>query len=236
MTVSAAEITRIRIPVGTGTVATLMALPDGPGPFGAVIYNHGTVVREKGYEKARALGYDPADYVAALAAAGYIGLAPLREHLSAAAPRSSVIEGVQVVSAAVRYLQGRADVLPSRIGAIGFSEGGLVTLWSAIRGVPLSAIVLMSPATMRDAGDWQLKAAARMSSLENIKIPVFLTVGARDIASIRRVIDRRLIPNMRRSGMKFTARTDYPGDHKWFWKVRDSHFADVKAFLDQNLR
>ncbi|NQU57372.1 MAG: dienelactone hydrolase family protein [Rhodospirillales bacterium] len=231
-----AETSWVQFQVGGDTVKALIALPSGQGPHAAVIYNHGSVVREKGYKSASARGYDPADYVQALADAGYVGLAPIREHLTSSNYRTAVIGGVETVKATIRYLKGRSEVKKTRIGAIGFSEGGLVTLWSAIEGAELSAIVLMSPATIQEAGDKQLKVAASTPHLARLTMPLLLTVGTNDNRSIRKVTERRLIPNMEKLGMEFTYKTDYPGDHKWFWKVRPDHFGDVIAFLAKHLK
>jgi len=221
----------IEFKVGTHTVKALMALPSGPGPHAAVIYNHGTAVRKNGYTRAKKRGYDVAGYVKALADAGYVAFAPIRSHLSSAKYKTAIVGGVETVQAAIGYLKSRPDVDSTRIGAVGFSEGGLVTLWSAIDGVELKAIVLMSPATIKGAGDKQLKAAVQKSIVKRITIPIFLTVGINDNRSILKVMQKKLIPNLQKNGPPFTYKTDYPGDHKWFWKVRSNHFKDLKAFF-----
>jgi len=218
------------------TVKALIALPKGSGPHPAVIYNHGGIVREKGYSSATARGYDVIGYVEAIAEAGYIGLAPIREHLSFADYEDAINGGIKTVKAAIGFLKNHDRVATSRIGAIGFSEGGLVTLWSAIEGADLKAIVLMSPATIRDAGERQLKTAARSPNLQRLKMPVMLTVGANDNRSIRRVTERRLIPNMGKLNKPFVHQSDYPGDHKWFWEVRKDHFRDVSNFLAEHMK
>ncbi len=232
----AAETTTIRIQVGSDEVEALIALPKGPGPHAAIIYNHGMIVRVKGNDLASSRGYDTAGYVTALADAGYIGLAPIRDHLAAADFSKAINGGVQTVAAAIDYLKNRSDVDASRIGIIGFSEGGLVTLWSAIGNSDLKAVVLMSPATMNAAGDKRLEAALQKPLLQRLDMPVMLTVGSDDIGSIRTVTAEQLIPMMKNLGKPLTYRTDYPGDHKWFWKVRPNHFPDVKKFLSQHLK
>ncbi len=221
---------------GGATVSAVLALPEGAGPHPAVIYNHGTVVRRDGYQTAADKGYDLDGYAAALAKAGYVGLAPVREHLAGADYAEAVSGGVETVRSAVAYLKSRGDVDGARIGAMGFSEGGLVTLWSAIKGIDVKAIVLMSPATIRDAGDWQLKSAAKRGTLGRLTMPVMLSVGENDNRSIRKVTARRLIPNLKSLGIPFEHKTDYPGDHKWFWSVQANHFADVAKFLDRHLK
>ena len=72
--------------------------------------------------------------------------------------------------------------------------------------------------------------------LAGLTMPVMLTVGSKDNKSIRKVTAKKLIPIMQKLEKNFTYKIDYPGDHKWFWKVRKSHFADVKKFLDEHLK
>jgi hypothetical protein len=85
-------------------------------------------------------------------------------------------------------------------------------------------------------GKRQLKAAARRPNLQRLKMPVMLTVGTDDNRSIRRVTERRLTPNMNKLGKTFVRKSDYPGDHKWFWQVRKDHFSDVTAFLAKHMK
>jgi len=221
----------VEFKVGTQTVKALMDQPSGPGPHAAVIYNHGTAVRKNNYTRAKKRGYDVADYVKALADAGYVALAPIRSHLSSVDYKTAIVGGVETVKSAIDYLKSRPNIDPTRIGAVGFSEGGLVTLWSAIEGADLKAIVLMSPATIKEAGDKKLKAAARKSFVKRLKMPILLTVGTHDNRSILKVTQEKLIPNLQANESPFTYKTDYPGDHKWFWKVRPNHFKDLKDFF-----
>lgn len=231
-----AETNWVEFKVGRDTVRALIALPSGTGPHPAVLYNHGSIVRIKGYDEARSRGYDTDGYVQALADAGYVGLAPIRDHLALLDYQQAIIGGEHIVNAAIAYLKARNDVDPARIGAIGFSEGGLVSLWSALEGADVKALVLMSPATIRDAKEKRLKAAAKRSVLKRLKMPVMLTVGAHDNKSIRKISKRMLVPNFKRLDIPFTYKTDYPGDHRWFWSVRPEHFSAVTAFLDEHMK
>jgi len=234
---AAAGVEWVKFPTSGGaTISAALALPDGAGPHPAVIYNHGSIVRRDGYRTATAKGYDLDGYTQALAKAGYVALAPVREHLADANYADAVRGGVETMRAAISYLRDRDDVDGGRIGAAGFSEGGLITLWSAIKGLKINAVVLMSPATIRDAGDWQLKRATKKERLNGINLPILLTVGENDNRSIRKVTTRRLIPNMESLGKSFKYRTDFPGDHKWFWSVRSEHLAYVTKFLDRHLK
>ncbi len=218
----------VRFQSATGEVRALIALPRGPGPHPAVIYNHGAIVRRAGYKEAAAEGYDTAGYVQALADSGYIGLAPIRENLASANRLAAITGGVEIVRAALDYLRRRDDVDASRVGAIGFSEGGHVTLRSAVKVAGFKAVVLMSPAAFG--------GSTGEPFLKRLTMPVMLTLGADDLPFVRKMAAEKMIPTMRRLGKTFVAKTDYPGDHRWFWKVRAKHFADVTAFLDKYLK
>ena len=231
----AADATWVSFRDGAESIRALIALPSGPEPHAAVIYNHGRIVRVQGHEAASNQGYDTEGYVEALADAGYIAIAPIRDHLATADVRSAVAGGSETLLATIDYLKRRPDVDATRIGAVGFSEGGLVTLWSAISGADLTAMVLMSPAAMEAAGDRNLEAAVQEDALQSLAMPVMLTVGAQDFPSIRTLTESKLIPGMQRLGKRFSHKTDYPGDHRWFWLVRPDHFEDVRAFLAEHL-
>ncbi len=216
-------------------VKALLAKPDGEGPFAAMVYNHGRIVRKLGYEESASRGYDVEAFVEKLAAAGYVAIAPIRDHLETAAPKEVVSEGLAASNGAIDFLKGRPDVNAEKIGVMGFSEGGLITVWTALKRDDLAAVVLMSPAVMRSAGNWSFKRAARKDYLNHITAPVFLTLGRDDDKRIKKNAFKRLIPRMESLGKDFSYRTDYPGDHRWFWEPRDKYFKDILDFLNDKL-
>jgi dienelactone hydrolase len=175
-------------------------------------------------------------------------LAPIREFNSASARRerggavgseqdwTGAIEGgIRTVLAAHAYLAGHAAVDKSKIGVIGFSEGGNVTLWSVLENNDFAAVVLMSPATLRSAGKYALRSAGRDRRMGNLKMPVLLTVGADDYPQIKRIAGRMLARRLGRSSADFKYRADYPGTHNWFHRVRAAHWADVTRFFHRHL-
>ncbi len=218
-----------------GTVSALFAKPEGDGPFAAIVYNHGRIVRKLGYAEAAVRGYDVKDFVEKLAAAGYVVIAPIRDRLEDAGPEEAVSGGVAVSNGAIDFLKGRSDVNAERIGVMGFSEGGLITIWTALKRDDLAAVVLMSPAVMGRAGNWSFKRAAREDYLTHITAPVFLTMGRDDSKRIKKNAFKRLIPRMESLGKDFSYRTDYPGDHRWFWEPRAAYFNDILEFLNDKL-
>jgi len=215
----------------------------------AVIFNHGTGVRHYGHKGAIAKGnMDVTKYVRALNEMGYTAIAPIRKHnknfayVSRGSPVGSnadwtevVEEGMQVSASARAFLGTRSEVDSGRIAIMGFSEGGNVTLWSATSQKNFRAVVLLSPATIDVTKKYALKKAATKSNLKNITVPVFVGVGRSDHKSIRKVLERRLIPNLQKLGVELDHHPDYPGGHDWFYRPRDALKKDVKAFLARHL-
>lgn len=237
---SYAETKWIDLPVTTGgSVKALFGVPDGITKAPAVIYNHGTFVRRMGYDAARSNGYDVADYVKALNDAGYVALAPVRDEGVMAnangrdvmredtpSIQAGIEQGIASLKAAVSFLR-RHETSTGKVGCVGFSEGGLVTLWSLLRGLETDAAVLMSPATYKNARRLNMRNALSSQGYEDIKTPVMVTLGEDD---------NKPIPRMKKAGVSVETKPDYMGDHGWFWKVRKEHFSDVRSFLDQHLK
>lgn len=244
-----AEVQWIDLPVSTGgTVKALLGTPEGVSKGPGVVYSHGTFVRRMGYDAAKAEGYDVGDYVEALNKAGYIALAPIRHEgvmfdpdprevrdESTSSIQAGIEQGIAALNAAVAYLKDHAKST-GKIAVVGFSEGGLVTIWSLLSGLDVEAAVLMSPATFKMARRLNMKNALQSDSYGNIRAPILVTLGEGDNTPILRVVKKRLIPTMKKAGVAVETRPDYPGDHSWFWSVRPEHFKDVRAFLDKKLR
>ncbi len=230
-------------------VRAILAKPAGEGRRPAVIFNHGTEVRQDGYEGAlNRGGMDVGQFLRALARENYVTIAPIRSILAGEVgfQRGRMIGtseqwteviafGIRAVAAARRHLAERPDVDPERIAIMGFSEGGNVSLWSATRTPGYRAVVLLSPAAISQSPDYRLGQAARGENVARIGAPVFLAVGADDLPAVRGGVEKFLIPNLTQVNPRFRHRTDYPGDHKWFWRVRDEYWKDVAAFLKEHL-
>lgn len=96
---------------------SIVCWPGGEGPFPAVLYNHGG--------KRAAVGGDLEATCEALADAGYIARSEKR-------PESITLTGhLDDVLQALTALRARHDVDPDRVGIMGFSRGGLLTLQAA---------------------------------------------------------------------------------------------------------
>ena len=169
------------------TVQAVFGDPGGSGKRPAIIFNHGTDVRRDGYEGAkRQGGMVVDDYVKALNDQGYIAIAPLRTLLAREATLDRgrlvgtpeqwdevIAYGVRAVAAARRYLSGRSNVDSSAIVVMGYSEGGNVSLWSAIETPGYRAVVLLSPAAMPTSRSYRLSTAAHEDRLQRIAAPEF---------------------------------------------------------------
>lgn len=231
-------------------VQALYAASAGAAKVPAVIYNHGTGVRHSGYAGAASRhGMDVKDFVEALAKEGYVAIAPIREFLAGSAYMekgrpvgsaedwSAVIEnGIEVTVAAVEFLKGQAEVDRSAIGIVGYSEGGNVALWSATRHPVFRAVVLLAPASINMSAHYNLRKASSSEILRRITAPVYLAVGQEDLRPIRADTQEVLIPNLSAVNSRFVHKTDYPGGHFWFYRVRPEFWNDVTAFLKQHLR
>ncbi len=238
------------------TVRAVLGEPSGSGNRSAVIFNHGTSTRCDGYEGAKRKGQMYVDdYVKALNEQGYVAIAPLRTLFAKEATLDRdpltgirrltgtpeqwtevIAYGLRVVGAARRFLAERPGVNQEAIAIMGYSEGGNVSLWSAIETPGYRAVVLLSPATIPPPLRYRLLAATREELLRRINAPVFLAVATDDFEEIRQVTSEALIPNLKKVNPAFRYRNDYPGPHGSFMRVRNEFWGDVAAFLKEHLQ
>jgi carboxymethylenebutenolidase len=162
--------------------------PQGDGPFPAVIYNHGS---RPGRERVGA----PFEFVGrALARAGYVVLVPERRGYgrSDGATWSEevgndhgryFVERLEKetgdVVAALDYLRGLAFVDAGHIGVMGWSLGGIVTMFAIARTDGFAAAVNQAGGALSWDGNAQLRAALRTAA-EKSSTPVLLLVAAND--------------------------------------------------------
>ena len=99
---------------GTQTQA-LICKPLSPGSFPTVVYNHGRIVGEIGYEKASSRGYRLDRICRASAADGFLVFVPIRR----SGPRN-ILRHKEEVNRALDYVKGLPEVDASRIGLMGF--------------------------------------------------------------------------------------------------------------------
>ena len=134
----------MRIPAPGGyTVAATILRPEGPGPFGAVILNHGVPVSDK--ERAGASSSDLLASAAVFAQRGYVVVLPLRRGFGATGGEFAEYTGscshpdylggeqaaAEDVMAAYEYARALPYVDPHRMILAGHSAGGMVALFTA---------------------------------------------------------------------------------------------------------
>jgi len=226
----------------------IYGVPEGEGKFPAIIYNHGTIVRKLGYSETARRGYDVKDFVNSLIQKGFVALAPIRKtgrlNLTFGGKpdimggstdewTDAIKEGIAITASSIQFLKSQPNVREDKIGIIGFSEGGLIALWSSFEQPHLKAIVLMSPADIGKSSEFRFREASK--SIETIKAPVFLILGKNDIPVIIANCLDLFVPRMKQLGKEIEYKIDYPGEHDWFHKVRKEYWNDIILFLNKKL-
>ena len=203
------------------TISALFLHPAQGQKLPAVIYNHGKIIELVGYQGGLQKGYDVAEFVNALAHSGYAAIAPIR-------PANTGFNFGPIIRGTMRYLMQRPDVDPKRIGMIGFSKGGFMTLEAAGNIESLKAVVTMSPA--------KGNAPTSEAQLGKIKAPLLVTLGKLEKNDeIGRATESTIVRVMQKLGKKIYFIDTYNGDHQWFYKVRQEYWRDIIDFLGKHL-
>lgn len=202
----------------------LFCRPEGKGPFPTVVYNHGLIVDNIGYQGAARRGYNLDGICQALAKEGFLAFAPLRKSGKGNIPRHKV-----EVAQAVDYVKTITDSDPSRLALMGFSRGGLLTLMVGVERNDLKALVILAPAP-GGKGDFE-KVVKRVQSLH---APVLLMVEAGDDSDILENFDM-LEKALRAKGKESRSiRYNRGGGHRLFYDV-NYYWEDVRLFLREKL-
>ena len=195
----------VSIPVGDATLSAKLYRPAGRGPFPAILINHGSgrtaeQLKQLGPYEQQAETLGPV-----FARHGYLclflfrrGVGPSTEtgvnavdlmnaefvaHGQAARNQLQLqlLEGREQrdAAAALIYLRGRPDVDSNRLGLVGHSFGGSLTLLLAEHDSHLRALVLFSTAGYSWNNSPELRARL-IASLPHIQAPVFFIHAAND--------------------------------------------------------
>ena len=70
---------RVTFPSGELSLEGVLSVPEGAGPFPAVIFNHGSIVDGLGWPGATKRGYQLDAICQTLAEDGFLAFAPIRE-------------------------------------------------------------------------------------------------------------------------------------------------------------
>ena len=197
--------------------------PSGTGQFPAVLYNHGGV--------GDIIGGTPKETCEALAAAGFVGFAPIRRQTS------SMVGHSDDVQTGLDYLLGLDYVDGDRVAMMGFSRGAALTFMAAARATPIKVAVIMASATPPPESGFTLRDAAK------IRVPVLLLVAENDTGS-RKTMGQNTLEGMRRMSTaleeagntpKLIVYPPYRGDgHEMFFEI-GAYWTDVVQFLKKHL-
>jgi carboxymethylenebutenolidase len=198
--------------------------PQGPGPFPAVIFNHGGL--------GAIIGGAPDATCAALAKSGYVGFAPIRRLTR------SLFGHLDDVGLAIDHAKSIAGVDAARIGLIGFSRGAMLAYQIAAQRDDIKALVLMAAAAGR-----RVDALTGGDALA-VTAPILMMVAANDTGS-RTTMGGNVVRHMTELAAALkAAKRDYRlvvypphgGDgHQLFFRV-GAYWPDVTAFLDRHLK
>ncbi len=178
--------------------------PDGAGPFPAVIYNHGSrpVGRERQSVRFEHIG-------GLLARAGYAVLVPERRGYGRSdgptwteevgKSRERVVPRLEAetddVLAAFAYLRTLPFVDSRRIGIMGWSFGGIVTMFAVSRSREFAVAVNQAGGAMTWNGSAAIRSAL-VAAAEKATTPTLLLVAENDrttesITAVAEVLERR---------------------------------------------
>lgn len=212
----------------TGGGIDVDALPDGSfvcrpagvGPFPAVLYNHGGL--------GTALGGDLQGTCEALAESGYLARSQKRSETV------EIVGHLEEVLTALTALREHPDADTSRVGIMGFSRGGLLTLQAALaQPQNVMASIIMAPAPAMTMLEDALMDVSAISA------PVRVHVAENDIFMADHVSFSMDVEAALNAAGKDVALTIHPpwGDdgHELFFEVREPYWSEVIAFLDETL-
>ena len=179
--------TEMFYPSGSLRIQAYLYRPQGDGPFPVVIYNHGT---RDGRERDSV----PFQYVGRmLTRAGYVVLVPERRGYGksdgeiwwreAGGVNSSVVARLQAetddVLAAIPYLQALPFADTKRMAVMGWSFGGIVTMFAASRSSAFRAAVNQAGGALSWNSNPPLRSAL-IAAAERASTPTLFMVAAND--------------------------------------------------------
>jgi dienelactone hydrolase len=206
----------VRVPSGARTLAAYLYVPPGAGPFPGLVLNHGSTIHPGSSDFCRP------GTAAVLTAWGYAVLLPHRrgygnsagptwrqevtaefgtaEYDQALAAR--LAREAEDVVAAIAWLGARPEVAPDRIGVIGSSFGGVMSLLAAARRPGLRCAVDFAGAAM----NWERTPTLRAAMLEaarQLAVPICLVQSENDYSTAP---TRELAAELGRHGKAHAAR------------------------------
>jgi dienelactone hydrolase len=164
--------------------------PDGPGPFPAILWNHGSE-KLPGWRPELGAFYTAHNYVLFIPHRRGQGRSPGEyiEDLRAKAPPSQrnrrlvdlQEEAVEDVVAALNYLKAQPFVDRERMAMSGCSYGGIQTLLAGERDLGVKALVPFAPAAMSWEENPELQDRLKRA-VDHAQAPVFLLQAQNDFS------------------------------------------------------
>ena len=203
-----AAYTEVFYPSGSLRIHAYLYKPSGDGPFPVVIYNHGA-------RTGRARRPEPNEYIGRLLTrAGYAVLIPERRGYGdsegptlAGAIRNDMGQRFVAraeaetddVFAAVDYLRTLPIADTKRLGIMGYSLGGIVTMFAVSRTTTFAVAINQAGA----AGAWDISAPLRsalIAAAEKATTPTLLMVAQNDrsidsITTLGEIFKKRGVPH-----------------------------------------
>jgi carboxymethylenebutenolidase len=177
----------VSFPSPGGTLYGFLYLPEGKGPFPAVLWNHGSEKRP-GRQPELASFYNSRGFVFFLPHRRGQGRSPgpyIMDEIHAGGGPNAAVQAQQIanedVVAAMNWLKTRPEVDTNRIVVSGCSFGGIQTLLTAEKGLGARAFVAFAPA----AQSWGNGTLDQMLeySVEHSKAPVFILQAKNDYST-----------------------------------------------------
>lgn len=222
--------------------------PEGPGPFPAIVWNHGSE-RLPGSQPALAKFYTAHAYVFFVPHRRGQGRSPGEyiQDLVAQAPPSErarrMVElqeaEVEDVIAALTYLRAQSFVDPVRIAVSGCSYGGIQTLLTGERELGIKALIPFAPGAM----SWDQNSPLQdrlIRAVDQAKAPVFLLQAENDYnLAPSRVLSKEALKKKKDFQSKVYpafGSTHQDGHWRFCSTATDVWGSDVLAFLDAQMK
>jgi len=200
--------TEVFYPSGSRRIQAYLYKPNGDGPFPVVIYNHGS-------RPARERRSMPFEYIGRLLTrAGYVVLVPERRGYGGSDGSTwsedvgndrgqrfiaRLQEETDDVLAALEYLRTLSFADPQRIGIMGWSLGGIVTMFAVSRSSAFAVAIDQAGAALTWDGSAQVRSAL-IAAAEHGTTPALLLVAQNDrttasITTLAAIFKKRGVPH-----------------------------------------
>jgi dienelactone hydrolase len=219
---AAPSYTEIFYPSGGLRIQAYLYRPEGDGPLPAVVYNHGSRI---GRERQAV----PFEHIGRLlTGAGYVVLVSERrgygrsdgatwpEDVGKSRGRTvaRLEEETDDVLAAIDFLRTQAFVDARRLGVMGWSFGGIVTMFAVSRGNAFAVAVDQAGGALTWNTNPDVRAALTAAA-QKTTTPTLLQVAENDrttdsITTVAKILDKRGIPHRMVIYPPFTAATPLP--------------------------